>query len=145
MKRFSILAAALLALALSAVAFGQDPQAPQSQQSPRKGRQHTGKRAGKLKKMDTNQDGQIARDEWKGQDGNFQKLDRNSDGIISREELAAGRQQFGKQHLKQMDTDRNRQISRDEWSGDPEMFNRLDRNSDGIISGREMKSRRRKG
>jgi Ca2+-binding EF-hand superfamily protein len=140
MKRFSILAIALFALALSIVAFGQDRQAPQNSAENRKGRQH----AGKLKKFDANQDGQITRDEWKGKDDNFQKLDRNSDGIISREEMAAGRQQFGKQRLKQMDANQDRQISRGEWSGDPELFNRLDRNNDGVISGRELKGRRAK-
>lgn len=144
MKRCSILAIALFALALSTVAFGQDQQNSQNSDGNRKGRQQAGKRAGKLKKFDANQDGQITRDEWKGQEDNFQKLDSNSDGIISREEMAAGRRQFGKQRMKQMDADRDRQISRNEWSGDPELFNRLDRNNDGVISGRELKGRRRK-
>lgn len=141
MKLFSIFAAGVLALALSTVAVAQDPQT----QPNRQGKRHAGKRAGKLKKMDANQDGQISRDEWKGQDGGFQKLDRNNDGIINREEAAAGRQQMGKRQLNKMDTDQNRQITRSEWSGDPEAFNKFDKNNDGIISGRELKGRRRKG
>ncbi len=145
MKWFSIFAAGLLALALSTVAFAQDPQVQPPQQSGKKAGRRAGKQAGKLKKMDANQDGQITLDEWKGRDGGFQKLDRNNDGTISREEAAAGRQQIGKRQLKKMDTDRNRQITRSEWSGDPEAFTRMDKNSDGILSGRELKGRRRKG
>ncbi|MEK7833464.1 MAG: hypothetical protein AAB401_20400, partial [Acidobacteriota bacterium] len=77
--RFSIFAVCLLALILSTAAFAQDPL---GQRGKRKVRNH----GGKLKKMDTNQDGQITRDEWKGRDRGFQKADRNNDGIINREE-----------------------------------------------------------
>ena len=141
MKWFSIFAAGLLALMLSTVAFAQDPQTQPNQQ----GKHLAGKRAGKLKKMDANQDGQITRDEWKGRDGGFQKIDRNNDGTISREEATAGRQQVGKRQLKRMDADHNRQISRSEWSGAPEVFTKMDKNNDGVLSGRELKGRRRKG
>ncbi|MFN0109846.1 MAG: hypothetical protein ACKVZH_13405, partial [Blastocatellia bacterium] len=76
MKRISIVAATLLALALSAVAFAQTPQ---TQGGKRKANRNQGSK--KLKKMDTNLDGQISRDEWKGRDRGFQKSDQNNDGI----------------------------------------------------------------
>lgn len=137
MKRFSIIAACLFALILSTAAFAQKP----SGQRNRSGR-HQGK---KLKKMDANQDGQITRAEWKGRDRGFQKADRNNDGIISNEEALAGGRKVGKRQLKRMDTDNDRQITRSEWSGDPESFGKLDTNNDGIITRQEMKGRRRKG
>lgn len=79
MKRFSIIAACLFALILSTAAFAQNP----SGQRNRSGR-HQGK---KLKKMDTNHDGQITRGEWKGRDRGFQKADQNGDGIITGQEI----------------------------------------------------------
>ena len=137
-KRFSIVAICLMAMVLSTAVFAQDPTSPQTQ---RNGRRH----GGKLKKMDTNQDGQITRDEWKGRDRGFQKADRNNDGIISREEAMNGRRQFGKQRLQRMDADKDRKITRGEWTGDAETFGKLDKNNDGTLTRDEMKGRRRKG
>lgn len=137
-KRFSIVAICLMAMVLSTAVFAQDPTSPQTQ---RNGRRH----GGKLKKMDTNQDGQITRDEWKGRDRGFQKADRNNDGSISREEAMNGRRQFGKQRLQRMDADKDRKITRGEWIGDPETFGKLDKNNDGTLTRDEMKGRRRKG
>ncbi len=89
MKRFSILKTglktclpALFILALATAAFGQDPQNRQIQ--PGKHAKHA-----KLKQMDTNQDGQITRDEWKGKPKKFNKLDTNNDGRITTEEIKA--------------------------------------------------------
>src|SRR5262249_44291467 len=114
MNRFSIVAVCLVAIGLSGSIFAQETQDLRQDQ-----RQHGG---GKLRKMDTNNDGSISRDEWKGRPRGFQHLDRNNDGSISREEaMAAGRHQ-GKQRLKQMDTNNDQQISRDEWKADPELF-----------------------
>lgn len=134
MKRFSIITVCLFALILSTTAFAQDPANGKSR-----------KHSKKLKKMDPNQDGQITRDEWKGRDRGFQKADRNNDGIINREEALAGKRQVGKRQLKRMDADKDRQITRGEWSGDPEGFGKLDTNNDGVITRQEMKTSRRKG
>ena len=136
-KRFSMFAICLTALILSTAVFAQDQTSPQTQ---RNGRRH----GGKLKKMDTNQDGQITRDEWKGRDRGFQKADQNNDGVISHEEALTSRRQFGKQRLQQMDSDKDRKITRGEWKGDPETFGRLDKNNDGILTRSELKGRRRK-
>lgn len=87
MKRFSIFPICLLALlvlAFAAAGFGQDPPPQPGNYAHR----HPGK---KLKKMDANHDGQIARDEWKGKPKKFNKLDANHDGVITKAELQAGR------------------------------------------------------
>lgn len=49
-----------------------------------RGKQH-------LKRLDANQDGQIARGEWTGNPEAFSKLDANNDGVITKEEMKAGR------------------------------------------------------
>ena len=77
MKRFSIIAACLFALVLSTLVFAQNPPV-------RQGRHH-----GKLKQMDTNHDGAISRDEWRGKPKKFNKLDQNHDGVITKQELKA--------------------------------------------------------
>lgn len=136
-KWFSSFAICVLAIILSTAAFAQDPSRPIRQ---RHGRHH----GAKLKKMDTNQDGQITRDEWKGRDRGFQRADRNNDGVISREEVLTGRRKLRKRPLKQMDTDKNGQISRGEWLGNPELFSKLDQNNDGVITKEELKNRRRR-
>lgn len=134
MKRFSIIAASLLALALTAVTLAQDP-TTQSQGRERRG--------GKLQKLDANNDGQLSRDEWKGKPKGFRRLDRNNDNIVSREEAATARRAHGKRQFKQMDANNDGQISRAEWTGDAELFSRLDINNDGVIAKDERKSRRR--
>ena len=134
MKRFSMIAAGLLALALTAGTLAQDP----TTQSP--GREHRG---GKLRKLDANNDGQITRDEWKGKPKGFGRLDRNNDNIVSREEAAAARRAHGKRQFKKMDANNDGQISRAEWQGDAELFSRLDVNSDGVIAQEERRGRRR--
>ena len=142
-KRFSMFATCLLAMILSTAAFAQSQNvAPDQtgQQKQRNSRHH----GGKITKMDTNHDGQITREEWKGRDRGFQKADQNNDGIISRQETRNGRRQLGKLHLRQMDSNQDRQITRSEWSGDAETFGKFDKNSDGTITRDELRSRRRK-
>jgi len=138
MKRFSIIAVCLSVLALSLSAIGQTPQNAQRQRH-----QHRGK-TGNLKKMDANQDGAVTRDEWKGRPERFARLDSNNDGVIGNEEAMAAGRARGNKGLKKMDADKNGQITQNEWTGDAELFARLDANNDGVISKDELKRRRRK-
>jgi Ca2+-binding EF-hand superfamily protein len=90
--------------------------------------------------MDTNNDGVISREEWKGRPKAFDRLDQNKDGSISREEASAARAARGEHWFKQMDVNNDKQISREEWKGRPETFNRLDVNSDGVITKEELRA-----
>jgi Ca2+-binding EF-hand superfamily protein len=96
-----------------------------------------------MQQMDTNNDGVISRAEWKGDPQVFDKIDRNNDGSLTREEAIAAARQHGGERLKQMDTNNDRQISRDEWKGSDEAFNRLDVNNDGVITREEIRALRR--
>lgn len=164
MKRFSIFVVCLSVLLLSVSILAQNPQGPrqrgmrqplayargtalaQDPQGPRGPRQRGGHRGGKrMQRMDTNNDGAISRDEWRGSPQIFDKIDKNNDGSLSREEFAVAGRNRGGQRLKRMDTNNDRQISRDEWKGGDEAFSRLDANNDGVITREELRARRRKG
>ncbi|MBO0725225.1 MAG: EF-hand domain-containing protein [Blastocatellia bacterium] len=140
MKRFLIFAACVSASLASISVLSQAPQgaqAPQGQPSPRRrGGFNVDKR---MKRMDTNNDGVISRDEWKGKPEGFDKIDKNGDGSLTREELeAAARRQAGR--FDQMDTNNDGRISRDEWKGPPKRFDRLDVNGDGVLTKEEIRS-----
>jgi hypothetical protein len=74
---------ALLALALSGTLAAQGRRGA--------GQGSQGQRGGRPAQADTNGDGKISKDEWKGPAEAFDRLDSNHDGNITREEMAQGR------------------------------------------------------
>lgn len=46
--------------------------------------------------------------------------------------------------FRRLDTNRDHQISRDEWKRQPKAFDRIDLNHDGVLSAEELKNRRRR-
>ena len=106
----------------------------------------------RFKNLDKNQDGKLDRQEFLGGAPRFTQLDRNADGFLSRDEIPwlnpagprPGAASKGTdlvpaadgpflKRLKAMDKDGDGRISRDEFSGRPAMFDRLDANHDGFI------------
>jgi len=49
-----------------------------------------------FKKLDTNHDGAISRDEWKGRPKAFDRLDANHDNVLSPQELQRGLRKVAK-------------------------------------------------
>lgn len=149
MRRFSVFSMWFVALLLSNSVIGQTPQTQQDPQPqrPRGVRQRAFQKSGfhggkRLQRMDANNDGMISREEWQGNPKAFDRLDKNKDGVISREEIAVrgGSQRMGR--IRQLDQNNDKQISRDEWKGSAETFNRLDINSDGVITKEELRALR---
>jgi hypothetical protein len=145
---------------LASVAFGQTPD-PQDEapRGPRREGRQEGRQGGrqggrKIERMDTNQDGKISRDEWRGDAEVFKRLDTDNDGLLSREDIQsqmrAGRRggrgkgmgpggRGGNGARAKMDQNKDGQISREEWTRKPEAFDRLDQNKDGALTRDELK------
>ena len=83
---FGVLALPAMALNTQGTVYGQNGQYGQYGQNGQHQRKND-----RLKAMDTNGDGIITRDEWRGDDASFRKHDRNGDGVIS-----AADRQYGK-------------------------------------------------
>jgi Ca2+-binding EF-hand superfamily protein len=106
--------------------------------------------------MDTNRDGVITRNEWKGSDRSFRNHDWNGDGRLSGDEVRPGAQRdshwddrdiegsieqesdWTPAHFRELDHNRDGRIARSEWHAIPELFTRLDRNRDGYLSAAEF-------
>jgi Ca2+-binding EF-hand superfamily protein len=58
-------------------------------------REFRGKHRNGLREMDADADGSISRSEWKGKEETFKRLDTNNDGLLSRDELREARRHHG--------------------------------------------------
>lgn len=130
-------------LACSIVVFGQTPATPVTGQDPQppavQGKRGKGNRVKPFKKMDTNGDQKVAREEWRGQAEGFDKLDADKDGFLTREELGQGIKDQGVKALKQLDANSDGKIAREEWTRNARGFDRLDTNGDGFLTADELR------
>jgi Ca2+-binding EF-hand superfamily protein len=107
----------------------------------------------RFESMDLNRDGVITRDEWRGSDRAFQNQDWNGDGRLSGNEVRLGARRDANYEeadhepnryeryvswttagFNNLDHNRDRRISANEWHFDVETFRRVDRNRDGFLS-----------
>ena len=111
----------------------------------------------RFESMDTNNDGVITRAEWRGSDRAFLNQDWNGDGRLSGQEVAIGgrrNQSFEEaDHVpnryerfvswtnagfNNLDHNRDRRITANEWHFDLETFRRVDRDRDGSLDQTEF-------
>lgn len=107
--------------------------------------------------MDANNDGRIARDEWRGSDQSFRVHDWNNDNVLSGDEVRPGGRRarvddedfsannnrflnWTEAGFRNLDDNRDGMISSREWHFDTESFYRADRNRDGVLSRQEFLS-----
>ena len=107
--------------------------------------------------MDTNRDGRITREEWRGNARAFARHDWNNDGVLSGDELFAGNNRrrdqtatdetgipetgitdWTESHFRQLDRNADNRIARAEWQYDLQTFRRIDRNRDDVVSRAEF-------
>lgn len=90
--------------------------------------------------MDQNGDGVITRAEWRGGAQAFNLADWNNDGRLSGDEVRVGVDRPNvAMRFSEMDQNRDGMISRAEWRGNAQAFDNHDWNSDGRLSGEEVR------
>jgi len=107
------------------------------------GRLALAEKAHAYRAMDTNKDGKVTQDEYKGPKGGFAWIDANHDGSITRAEAVRAFRRYVHRAmivagLKAMDTNKDGMISAAEYKGPKPGFARLDVNKDGSIGPREL-------
>jgi Ca2+-binding EF-hand superfamily protein len=106
----------------------------------------------KYSNMDVNQDGIITADEWRGDENIFLSSDWNGDSVLSGNEATGGFQRgedYDRNHsearFRKLDQNKDSGVSRNEWDGITQAFNRLDDNRNGVLTSTEFVNHRVEG
>jgi hypothetical protein len=89
--------------------------------------------------IDRNNDGFIARDEWRHSSRSFTALDRNNDGRLDRDEFY-NRGQAQAAVFTELDVNNDGAITRNEWRSDSSAFDTLDVNRNNVLTSSEFYS-----
>jgi Ca2+-binding EF-hand superfamily protein len=97
-----------------------------------------------IERHDRDGDRRVSRDEFPGPDEHFTRIDLDGDGLINQDEARQNplsKRQGGRVpgRFYEDDADGDGVVSRTEFSGPPDHFDRLDRNSDGAIQQSEAR------
>lgn len=121
------------------------------------GRGNQGNAQIRFQAMDANGDGVITRQEWRGNDRAFRNHDWNNDGRLSGDEVRVGARRQNQwddrdietsidreddwtdERFRALDHNNDGRLARDEWHAGPELFARVDRNRDNLLSAAEFR------
>lgn len=102
----------------------------------------------RFRNMDADGDGQVSSEEFPGQPALFDLLDVDRDGFVSESEMGAaggrgrgrgrGRGGANAPALAEMDSNGDGRVSREEWTGPEQTFDRRDVNEDGFLTQDEL-------
>ena len=89
--------------------------------------------------LDHNRDGRLSRSEWHASRALFTRVDADRDGFISRAEFLgdAAVDQDREDRFGDLDVNRDRRVTQDEWHGSRAVFDALDGNHDGVLTRQE--------
>ena len=90
-------------------------------------------RHARFRQLDRNGNGRITLNEWDGDRRSFSKLDVNRNRSLSRDEFSRSTAGESRALFDRFDRNGNGMISRTEWRGDVRSFARLDLNRDGRV------------
>ncbi len=90
--------------------------------------------------LDHNRDGRLTGDEWHFNREGFRRADHNGDGVVTRAEFLGDEawDDDVEDRVGFMDLNHDGRVTRQEWHGTKAAFDRLDGNSDGVLSGTEV-------
>ena len=99
---------------------------------------------GLIERHDQDGDGKVSKMEFHGQDEHFTRIDLDSDGFINQQEALKAPRPKGQRgrllgKFTEDDADGNGVVSRAEFSGPADHFDRLDLNGDGAIEENEAR------
>jgi Ca2+-binding EF-hand superfamily protein len=90
--------------------------------------------------LDTNNDGRIVRNEWRGRPERFDVLDRNNNGVVTRDEMLGDADDNETELFNAADSNRDNRLSQREWRWAQRVFTQQDRNRDGFVAREEFYS-----